>query len=158
MQAATYRILDEPRPTGLGHLATNPVWPMLALMLAGPWLALPWFALNAFATGSATRWRELGGVLAFAPVTLLLSALLGLAVQRALVPAWSPPYLWMLVSVWKLGLGYWLLTLQQQGFALHAYFGGVQRNGAPLLVAGVLLDARVQGLLAGSRLLQVLLS
>jgi len=43
-----YRIADEPRPGALSQLAVNPLWPLLAVMLGGTWIAWPWFALNTF--------------------------------------------------------------------------------------------------------------
>src|SRR5688500_16070714 len=54
----SYRVVDEPHPSGLSQWAVRPLWPLFAQMLAGAWLSWPWFVLNAFALGSATRKRE----------------------------------------------------------------------------------------------------
>jgi hypothetical protein len=136
---STYRILDEPRASGLAQLVVNPLWPLLSLMLAGSWLALPWFALNAFALGSATRVRETLLVLSWAP--LLFALLYGLGALRlyAGVPQAAMPYLVILITVAKLALGYVLMTLQQRSFALYEYFGGRVRNGAIVVMAGTML-------------------
>jgi hypothetical protein len=135
----SYRILDEPRASGLAQLVVNPLWPLLALMLAGSWLALPWFALNAFALGSATRVRETLLVLSWAPLLFALLWVLGALRLYAGVPAAAMPYLAILITVAKLALGYALLTLQQRSFALFEYFGGQVRNGAIVVMAGTVL-------------------
>ena len=77
----TYRILDEPRPGGLAHLAVNPLWPLLAVMLGGVWLSWPWFVVNGFAVGSPTRFRELG--LAIGGLIGATGLLFGLGFLRA---------------------------------------------------------------------------
>ena len=50
-----YHIADEPAASPLSKYAVSPLWPMLAVMFGGAWLAWPWFAVNAFAIGSASR-------------------------------------------------------------------------------------------------------
>jgi hypothetical protein len=154
---ATYRIQDEPSPSGLSHLVVNPVWPMLAAMLAGAWLALPWFAFNSFALGSATRRREwvLAGVAL--PITFLLLLGLGLLRKQGVVPEGAMPYLGVSLTVWKLTVAYLLLTLQQRGFALHEYFGGTVRNGMFVLLAGSFVGRRAVSELLGSGLWSLLL-
>ena len=78
MSSTTYHLADEPRPGGLAHLAVQPFWPLLAMMLAGSWLALPWFVVNALAVGSPTRGKEIGlAVLAFAGSLGLVLAVIG---------------------------------------------------------------------------------
>jgi len=139
----TYRIMDEPAPSGLGHLIVQPMWPLLAVMFAGVWLALPWFVLNAFALGSPTRLKELG-VAALGPLGLL-GLWFGLRVVDTLpqVPDGAMPYLALLLTLWKLAVAYWLFDMQKQSFALHEYFGGRVRNGMVVVGAGFLLRGAV---------------
>jgi hypothetical protein len=147
---ATYRIQDEPSPSGLSHLVVNPMWPLLAVMLAGAWLSLPWFALNSFALGSATRRREwvLAGVAL--PITFLLLTGMELLRANGVVPQGATPYLEVGLSVWKLTVAYILFTLQQRSFALHEYFGGAVRNGMGVLLAGTLFGRGAVSRLLGS--------
>lgn len=139
--SATYRIQDEPRPGAMGHLVVNPVFPLLATMMAGVWLGLPWFVFNAFAMGSTTRRKELGFALAVVPGTLLLFILVSLLLGQGVLTQASMPYALVSVLVWKLAMGYVLFNLQQRGFALHEYYGGVVRNGALVLVASIFLGS-----------------
>lgn len=140
---ASYRILDEPAPSGLGHLIVNPVFPLLSIMLAGAWLALPWFVFNTFALGSPTRRKELALAVAAPLGMVALSA--GLAVLFALLklPKGSLPYFMVLLTVWKLTVAYWLFDLQKRSFALHEHFGGQVRNGVPVLIGGLLVRGTV---------------
>jgi hypothetical protein len=139
----TYRILDEPAPSGLGHLIVHPMWPLLSVMFAGVWLSLPWFVLNSFALGSATRFKELA-VAVSGPLGLL-GLWLGLGVLHTLLklPQGAIPYLLLVLTLWKLAVAYWLFDLQKRGFALHEYFGGRVRNGMLVVGAGYLLRATV---------------
>lgn len=134
----TYRIADEPSPARLARFAVNPIWPMLATMLAGSWLGTPWFVFNAFALGSATRRREL----AWAVGSVLLAAAMvqGLffAEQRELVPEVVLGYGAVLVTAVRLTGAYSTYGLQDASFELHRYFGGPVVNGAPLMIVGML--------------------
>ncbi|HEX5750880.1 MAG TPA: hypothetical protein VFZ09_31940 [Archangium sp.] len=156
--SATYRILDEPRPGTLGHLVVNPVFPLLSLMMGGAWLGVPWFIFNGFAMGSTTRRKETALAVLLVPMTLLLILLLGTLVRLEVLTAASAPYAGVGITVWKLAVGYVLFNLQQRGFALHEYYGGVVRNGALVLVASIFLGPRVlMALIGGNRLLLTLL-
>jgi hypothetical protein len=147
---ASYRIQDEPAPSGLGHLIVNPVFPLLSIMLAGAWLSLPWFIFNGFALGSPTRRKELALAVA-APLGLLaLSTVLAILAALLELPKGSLPYFQVLLIVWKLAVAYWLFDLQKRGFALHEHFGGQVRNGAPVLIAGFLLRGTVLNAFGGS--------
>ena len=155
---APYRILDEPRPGALGHLVVNPLFPLLATMMAGAWLGMPWFILNGFAMGSTTRRREALLALLVVPGTLLLFFLLGVLVMRGVLSKTAAPYAGVGLIVWKLTMGYVLFNLQQRSFALHAYYGGVVRNGALVLMASIFLRISVLVSLAGdNKFLWVLL-
>jgi hypothetical protein len=142
-RADTYRILDEPAPSGLAHLIVHPMWPLMSVMFAGVWLALPWFVLNSFALGSSTRLKELG-VAVLGPVGLLL-LWFGLGVLHATLklPQGAIPYLLLVLTLWKLAVAYWLFDMQKHGFALHEYFGGKVRNGMLVMGAGYLLAPTV---------------
>ena len=142
-RADSYRILDEPAPSGLGHLIVHPMWPLLSIMFAGVWLSLPWFVFNAFALGSPTRRKELV-VAVMGPVGLLaLSFGLGMLHVALEMPKGAIPYLLVVLTLWKLGVAYWLFDLQKQSFALHEYFGGKVRNGMLVVGAGYLLSPMV---------------
>lgn len=147
---SSYRIPDEPAPSGLGHLIVNPIFPLLSIMFAGAWLMLPWFVFNAFALGSPTRRKELA--LAVAAPLVLLALLLAIgAVSVALdLPKGSRPYLLLLLTLWKLAVAYWLFDLQKHSFALHEHFGGQVRNGVPVLIGGLLMKSTVLKAFGGS--------
>lgn len=134
-----YRIADEPAPSGLAHLAVNPIWPLFAIMFGGAWLSWPWFALNGFAMGSPTRAKEAIGVaVGFAGnvgFTFALLLLLGLE----LLPAWTAPYLFIAYSGWKLAVSYALFTSQARTFGLFEYYGGQPKNGMIVVFAGFMV-------------------
>jgi hypothetical protein len=140
---SSYRLPDEPKPGRLERLVTDPIWPLFATMLAGSWLGLSWFAFNAFALGSATRWRELAWAVAGAVGSgaLLVAALI--LVNRAIVPPWAGHYLGLLPITWKLGVSYGLLISQRRAFALWQHYGGQARRGVMVLVAGILLGRQL---------------
>jgi len=133
--AGTYTLPDEPKPTAMARMSTNPVWPLLAMMFAGTWLALPWFAFNAWAFGSPGREREtaiaLGGIVALFVTLFCIFAAIGGG-----VPKWTIPYLMMLLTLEKLALAYWLYQLQVGAFSIHAYYGGAHFNGLYLMLLG----------------------
>ncbi|WP_395836199.1 hypothetical protein [Archangium violaceum] len=156
--SATYRIQDEPRPGTLGHLVVNPVFPLLATMMAGVWLGLPWFVFNGFALGSTSRIKELVLALLVVPGTLLLILLLNTLLAQGALTETSKPYAAVGITVWKLAMGYVLFNLQQRSFALHEYYGGVVRNGVLVLVASIVLGSSVLfSLTGGNKILLELL-
>ncbi len=83
--------------------------------------------------------------------------MLGMLMDAGILTKATLPYALVGITVWKLGMGYVLYDLQQRGFALHEYYGGVVRNGALVLVASIFLGSRViQALAGGNTLLLVL--
>jgi hypothetical protein len=134
----SYRIADEPAPSGLAHLAVNPIWPLFAIMFGGSWLSWPWFVVNAWAMGSPTRVREAllaaGGFAGNVLVTIGFLLIYGLK----LAPEWTAPYLLIFFSGWKLGISYVLFTRQSRTFGLFEYYGGRPRNGMPMVLLGFL--------------------
>jgi hypothetical protein len=156
--SATYHIQDEPSPGALGHLVVNPVFPLLAFMVAGVWLGVPWFIFNGFAMGSVSRRKETLLAVGVVPGTLLLFFVLGMLLKLGVLTEVSAPYAAVGITVWKLAMGYVLYNLQQRSFALHEYYGGVVRNGALVLVASIFLGSRLlTELTGGQTLLRVLL-
>jgi hypothetical protein len=131
-----YRILDEPTPGSLGGYVVNPTFPMLALMLAGTWLAAPWFAFNALALGSPTARREIGLAVAMLAGAFLLVFGLLVANEQGLISAHGMAYWALIPIVRKLGFGYWLFMLQSRTFHLYEHFDGRVRNGLFLLLLG----------------------
>jgi hypothetical protein len=156
--SARYRIPDEPLPTGLAHLAVDPLWPMLAQMLAGSWLALPWFALNAQALGSPTRVRE--WLLAAGSLLAGVALVLGFAAaerQGALPAAWVPFAVLVMVCA-KLAFAYALYMHQARVFELWEYFGGKARNGLVVLLLAALFGRAWVLTQVGNGLAQLVLS
>lgn len=150
MIATTYRILDEPAPGRWSHLAVDPLWPLLAFMFGGTWLSWGWFAFNAHAIGSPTRSREI----ALALVGLVGAAGLALLLGWTLAAGYLPPsqawWAGLAVTLWKMGVSYWIFVLQRRTFDLYEYFGGRARNGVLVLVAGAFLRGHVLALLPGA--------
>ena len=140
MPSSLYTIVDEPTPSRLSQLAVKPLWPLLGMMLGGAWVGLPWFAFNGFALGSPTRVREavlaacgsLGSAALFLGVIAVKRGLLhgGLSYSQAEIS-----YIYLMVTVWKLSMGYWIQNLQGRSASLHAHFGGQLRNGAFVVIA-----------------------
>jgi hypothetical protein len=138
-----YRIADEPTPGRWSRIAVHPLWPFFASMFGGAWLAWPWFVVNGAAIGSATRGREtLGALLGFAGAAGLALGLLALAGAGALGGA-DMGYALIAVRVWKIGVTYWLFTLQHRSFQLFEYFGGAARNGILLVLLGFFARSRL---------------
>lgn len=123
----------------------NPVWPLLASMFAGAWLAYPWFVLNAFALGGRRRFADLaiavGGLLASA---LCLFAYTVVA-DRKLLGELTAPYLLLLPVAVRLVSFYWLFMRQEQVFGLYTYFGGKKRNAMLVVVLAAFLRSRLLG-------------
>jgi hypothetical protein len=143
---AGYRILDEPTPGALSGYAVSPTFPMLALMLAGTWLAAPWFAFNALALGSPTARREIGLAAAMVAGVVALSFGLLAAFSHGLIGERSVAY-WVLIPiVWKLSFGYWIFMLQLRTFGLYEHFGGRVRNGFVVLVLAFIARSHVLSL------------
>ena len=135
MTAGSYRIIDEPAPSGLGRLVVNPFWIVLVGMLlpggfgVGPQevqpLVLLWFCFNSFAISSPTRrleilWAVGGVVVVFAfrygPLRLVTSGLIGWPTLLA-----AMPYLGILRSALDLTVLYRLFLYQAGPYQLYRY-------------------------------------
>jgi hypothetical protein len=134
-----YRIADEPLPGALSAWVVNPLWPMLATMLARSWLSAPWFAFNAFALGSASRRREIGWALASVVGAAALTGALLLLDARGLVPRSAARYGVVLVTAWRLFASYCAFSAQAASCELHLHFGGAVKNGAPVALLAMFL-------------------
>jgi hypothetical protein len=140
---AAYRLADEPRPSAVSNLAVNPFWPLLAVMLGGAWLSWPWFLVNSIAVGSPTRSREIVWILVgFVGAVVAIFGIYALRSQGIISEA-GLPYALLALTVWKLGVSYWLYVLQQRTFGIWEYYGGVARNGFLIAVLGMFLGRRL---------------
>jgi hypothetical protein len=156
MRTSGYRLADEPRPSGLSHIAVNPFWPFLSVMFGGAWLSWPWFVVNGFAVGSPTRRKELGVAIGgFVVTALLVLAIFGLA-GTGRIPQRGVPYALLSLTVVKLGVTYWLHALQSTTFEVYEYYGGVVRQGfLVILAAYAVMQSAGAKLLAAAPLLFV---
>jgi hypothetical protein len=137
---STYRIVDEPTPSGLERFAVDPLFPLLAAMLAGTWLAWPWFAWNAAALSSATRRKEWLLCLGYPVVWCTATAVLAFSVERyGPIPDRILPYVPIAFTAVRLVFGYLIQLLQADARELFEYFGGRVRNGLPVLLVGMFL-------------------
>jgi hypothetical protein len=150
--STVYRIKDEPTGHRSHALIVNPFWALLALMLGGAWLSALMYSANAILLRGPTWQREValaGLMLLGAPLILI-----GLAQLAPWLPQRSLSYLYLTITLWKLGMGYWLFFLQQNTHALYEYFSGgaaeTQRGsaGMVLVVVGVLARASVMSMFA----------
>ena len=139
----TYRLADDPRPGPIEHLAVNPFWPLMAVMLGGTWLSWPWFIVNSIAVGSPTRLREIIWLLVGLGGSVLM--LLGLVAMgdAGIVPREAIPYVLIAVTVWKLGVSYWVYSLQQRTFSIWEYYGGTPKNGMFVVMIGLFAGQRM---------------
>jgi hypothetical protein len=134
----------------------DPRWPLLGMMLAGPWLAWPWFAFNGFAVGSPTRIREalVAGLGLLGSVALVFGIAAGIGTG---VLAGTTLRLALLgLTLWKLGIGYVLYLIQARTFWVFEHYGGAVRNGLLVVLAGAFAEPSV-GRLLGNPLLFLIL-
>ncbi len=142
-----YRILDEPRPGKLSHIAVRPLWPLLAIMFCGMWLSWPWFVLNSLAVGSPTRRKEWTWVaVGFAGLILLFAGLTYAANSPAVISMLGTPDNWIAYallpfSIWKLFISFKIYFLQSRSLEIYIYYGGIVRNGVLLLLIGFAIGA-----------------
>jgi hypothetical protein len=136
---STYQIADEPAPGALARFAVNPLFPFLAFLLGGLWIAWPWFAFNGIAVGSPTwrrEWLWLGGSILV--ISVLLFVLTEMVLAQVLVPPWSR-YAGLTIPLVKLATLYAVFVLQSRTIEIYEYYGGVLRNGVFVLAAILLL-------------------
>ena len=136
---ADYAIIDEPKPGKLARFVVRPYWAVVALLVAGAWLAFPWLIFNAHALGSPSKSREIGGAMAyFAAATGLATAVV--VVGGLGLPAIIGSFLMLSVTVMKAGVAFWATTLQSRSFAQLESLGGRPMNPCFVLVVGWILS------------------
>jgi hypothetical protein len=156
MTTLRYRIPDEPRPTGMAHLAVDPMWPLLTLMLAGNGIGLLWFAINSRALGSPGAIKE--GL--YIAISLIGCVALGVGLawcrQQALLSDEALAYAALSLEVLKLSVGYALYISQSRCAELVQHYGGILRNGAIVAVLAIVIlrpalaDVTMSAILAGA--------
>jgi hypothetical protein len=139
----SYRIIDEPGPSTLEKLATNPFWPFFAAMFAGAWLAWPWFVVNSFALGSSRRSGDLGLVALGIAINVVLVLVLGQLRVSGVLGEASFAYALLVPQAARLIVLYLLYMRQERTFQLFEHFGGVGKNGLLLVIAGGFLRNKV---------------
>ncbi len=155
MHSEGYRIIDEPQPGALANIAVSPVWPLFAYMFGGAWFAWFWFVANGFALGSPTRLREAALVAGGFIGVVVIWFITGLVFDAGILHKEQVLYALLVVTLWKLGITYWLFELQNRSFDLYQYFGGTVRSGMYVVVAGYLTRTAVLNV-AGGGLLSLL--
>jgi hypothetical protein len=139
-----YRIPDEPRPGALERVIVNPLWPLLALMLVGPWLGLPWLVFNSVALGSPSLRGDIAAAMAAIFGTLLFGWILMQPGVAQSIPRESIKYWLLIVVSLHLGFGYLIYLRQQSAYSIFEYYGGKPAMGyLAVVVAMFFLDPRV---------------
>lgn len=144
-RAENYRILDEPVPSPLERLTVNPIWPFFSMMFAGAWLAWPWFLVNSFALGARTKRGDIALVVGTVLVTAGVVAGLSALVVSGLLSEQFQPYALLIPLGLRVTLAYVLYLRQARTFELFEHFGGLAKNGLPIVFAGALLRSLVLG-------------
>ncbi len=138
-----YRIADEPKPGTMQHLTVNPIWPLLGIMFGGAWLSWPWSVFNGIAMGSPTLRKEVGlAVLGFIGSAVIVGVTVVMLSMNILTKD-TVDYALLALTVWKLGISYWLFVTQNTGFQIYEYFGGIARNGFFVVMLAFLIGRRV---------------
>lgn len=144
----SYEIADEPNPSeDLGNLVYQPTAPLLAAMMCGAWLAWPWFVVNALALGSPTARQEIKlCIIGFLGSAALALGVFGL-VDAGIIETTAMLQIALLgVTAFKLGIAYWVTTLQSRTFEVYTYYGGTVQKAFYVLAAGTYLRGIVIGL------------
>lgn len=145
-----YRIVDEPAPSKLSGLVVAPLFPLLAAMLAGQWLAWPWFVLNGIAMGSVHRRKEQVVVVVAAVVAVVWTLIVLELDRRELLSDVVARLLILALTTWKLGCATWLHQLQSPSHELFSYYGGKGLPAARAVVFLVVATTLLRPLLLGA--------
>jgi hypothetical protein len=140
---AAYRIADEAAPSTLAHLAVNPLFPFLAVMLGGTWIGFVWFAVNSFAVGSPTRVKEIAWLVGGLVAATLLVVVMSFALGAGILEARHVPYAALVILVVKLAAAYAVHILQSRTIEIYQYYGGVLRNGLPIAIVAFIFGRRL---------------
>jgi len=140
----SYTIADEPHETSLGAYVVNPSGPLLASMMCGAWMTWPWFAFNAIAMGSPTKKKELTLCAIALGGTALLGALVLALVDAGWIPLGTPfKFAMLAISTWKLGMAYYISTVQSRTFHVYEYYGGNVRAASGIIGTGFWIKGMV---------------
>lgn len=143
----SYLIADQPVESSLRDYVVRPHVPLLASMLCGAWLAWPWFAFNAIAMGSPTWRKEVALCVGAFATTFALAAGVLVLFHFGVLPNGAPLRLALLaVTAFKMGVSYYLSTVQDRTFHVYEYYGGPVRDANRLLSLGWLVSGLVIGL------------
>jgi hypothetical protein len=148
MAEAGYRIIDEPQPGPLARVVVDPMWPLFGFMFGGAWLGWIWYIVNGLAVGSPTRKKEIALVVLGIVGSVALALLFGWLVTASILPASLTWAAILVITLWKLGVTYWLYELQRRSFELYRYFGGAVRSGFLVVLVGYFARSTVAGLVA----------
>lgn len=160
MAKSGYIIDDEPAQGGpYQKYIVDPMWPLLAVMMAGVWLGWPWMIFNGKALGSP-NWRRQAETLAVGFVGTVALALAIVALWDAgIIDTRTHVRLALLaVTVWKLAVSYRVHALQSGTFELFKYYGGEAFPGLRILMLGVYVGKAVMLGLVDSVLWLIIIS
>lgn len=143
----SYEIADEPNPSDeLGNLVFQPTAPLLAAMVCGAWLAWPWFIVNSIALGSPTKRQEIRLCLTAVGVTAALAIGVYALVDAGIIESRVTLQIVLLgITAFKLGMAYWVSTIQSRTFDVYTYYGGTVQKALYVLVTGHYLRGLVLG-------------
>lgn len=139
---SSYRIADEPLPGRFAQLAVNPLFPFLAFMLGGLWIAWPWFAFNAIAVGSPTRRKEIAQLAGGLVLVVLVVSLLFALVSGGYLSGVAIAYAALAIPVTKIAVLYAVYLNQARTIEIYQYYGGQLKNGVIPIVVLILLRPR----------------
>lgn len=143
--ASAYRLPDEPSPSGLSRFTVDPMWPLLALILAGNAYGLAWFVFNGVALGTPQRGREWLYVAAGLLGPFMVVFLLGVASINGWLTPPQLQYAALGIIATKLVAGYAIYMSQARGFEIWQHYGGDPANGLPPLVLLAFFGRRLLG-------------
>ncbi len=116
-------------------------------MLGGTWMGWSWFVFNGVALGSATRRREVSlvvvGLIGAFVILIIGSIILNAADLKSETAA---RLLLLVLTVWKITISYVLYVLQHRSFSIYEYYGGIVRNGFPIVILGFFIGGRLIGI------------
>jgi hypothetical protein len=139
MAKSGYIIDDEPAQGGpYQRYIVDPMWPLLAVMMAGVWLGWPWLLFNGKALGSP-NWRRQAEILAvgFAGTVALALAIVALWDADIIRTTTHVRLALLTVTVWKLAISYKVHALQSGTFELFVHYGGEPFPGMRVLMLGI---------------------
>jgi hypothetical protein len=144
----SYEIADEPTPSeDLGKFVFEPSAPLLAAMVCGAWLAWPWFIVNSIALGSPTKRDEIRLCVVAVVGSAAMAAGLYALVDAGVIESKLMLQVGLLgITAFKLGMAYWVSTIQSRTFDVYTYYGGQVQNALAVLVIGSYLRDLVLGM------------